>query len=115
MGRRSGDVVHVRREPAGDGAPSAFVWRERLYVVREVLGHWHERAPWWEGAAALAVHGVEPSGGRPGRRTSDRADDGADDEVWRVAASAGQWAAVGTYDLGRPGGHDGWRLLRVVD
>lgn len=113
MGRRCGDVVHVREEAAGQGVPSAFVWRERFYVVREVLGHWRESTPWWEGAGALALHGLQPgvdgaAGGR-GRAT------GADAEVWRVAASAGRRAEVGTYDLGRPGDRGEWRLLRVVD
>lgn len=32
------------------GAPEAFLWRGRLYVVREVLDHWKERRPWWRDA-----------------------------------------------------------------
>ena len=108
MGRRYGDVVHVRQE-SGQHAPREFVWRERLYVVEEVLGHWHERTSWWEAPGARAVHGEEPSSGVGAPRP------GGDEEVWRVAASAGRQADVGTYDLGRPGGDTAWRLLRVVD
>lgn len=43
----------------------AFLWRGRLYVVREVLGHWHERREWWSAAAARALRGEETLGHRP--------------------------------------------------
>jgi hypothetical protein len=112
MGRRYGGVVHVRlAEPEAEG-PSAFVWRERLYVVREVLGHWRARSSWWEGAGGRALHGevdAAPSAGVAAVSVL-----GADDEVWRVAASAGWRADVGTYDLS-PGASGAWRMLRVVD
>ncbi|GAB6897919.1 hypothetical protein JCM9957A_10090 [Kineosporia succinea] len=43
----------------------AFLWRGRLYVVREVLGHWHERRDWWSTAAARALHGEDWPSERP--------------------------------------------------
>ncbi len=111
-GRRYDDErVDVRSEPSG---PTSFVWRERLHVVVEVLGHWHERVAWWEGAGRLS--GVS-----------------GDREVWRVRAAAGRAAAsagAGTYDLallerrtvggGGDAVRDGasapvWRLVEVVD
>jgi hypothetical protein len=77
MARRFAEQVYVRqaapapesapaeRVPAGPapqppGAPEAFVWRDRLYVVREVLDHWRERTAWWRADVALAVHGDLP-------------------------------------------------------
>ena len=56
MVRRYEEPVEVRVEaaaPAGDCSlavrtrPRAFVWRGRLFVVREVLDHWQERRAWW--------------------------------------------------------------------
>jgi hypothetical protein len=89
-------------------SPSAFLWRGRLYVVRDVIGHWRERRAWWHEALdpdeEVAAHGL----------------DCLEHEVWRVEASAGRLAATGVYDLGM---HDvavgrstrSWRLLRVAD
>jgi hypothetical protein len=50
--RRYEEPIEVRAtadETAG-GAPDAFLWRGRLYIVREVLDHWKERRPWWRDA-----------------------------------------------------------------
>jgi hypothetical protein len=111
VGRRYEDAVHVQEAADGTAGPSAFLWHERLYVIREVLGHWHERAAWWDGPAARAARGedaavaVAPAAGAQG----------AGREVWRVAASAGRQCATGTYDLGRSGSASEWRLLQVVD
>lgn len=119
MVRRYDDVVEVRSRQAGAVAlveePEVFLWRGRLYRVREVLGHWHERRSWWTEQAARAVHGDSPDAGVAGPETAAVAP-GADREVWRVEASAGRSAASGVYDLCR---HDAtersWRLLRVAD
>jgi hypothetical protein len=146
MVRRYADTVEVRPAAgaaAEDGTPSTFLWRGRLYVVREVLGHWRERRAWWTGAAARAVHGeggeqqvAAWAGGRaagapdlsgpnlpaPGLPALDRRDValGLEREVWRVEASPGRSFGSGVYDLCRDlsstGAHDGaWRLLRVAD
>lgn len=50
-------------------APAAFLWRGRLYVVRQVLDHWRERRPWWRDAlderpATAAVPAGAASGSR---------------------------------------------------
>jgi len=92
-----------------DSPPTAFLWRGRLYVVREVIAHWRERRAWWRDALdpdeAVAAHGL----------------DCLEHEVWRVAASRGRLAGLGVYDLGQDGGPGingsarGWRLLRVAD
>ena len=83
--------------------PSAFLWRGRLYVVREVIGHWRERRAWWREALDpdedTAAHGL----------------DCLEQEVWRVEASPGRLAGTGVYDLGMDEPVRGWRLLRVAD
>jgi hypothetical protein len=116
VGRRYEEAVHVRGAVDEPARPSAFVWHERLYVIREVLGHWHERTSWWEADSARAVLGEEV---RVGAASVLGGADGR--EVWRVAASAGRQAGTGTYDLGCDADADGgagersWRLLQVVD
>jgi hypothetical protein len=116
-------------------APVQFVWRGRLYVVREVLSRWRERSAWWEHAAVAAVHGDEPVGRAGGTATAVRPVLEIGDlerEVFRVEASVGRAGVVGVYDLARPvppgtaavsegaatpspDGSDDWRLLRVSD
>lgn len=116
MSRRYADEVDVRAGGASDAphAPTAFVWRGRLYVVRAVLGHWRERRAWWAGSAARALHGesgvLGPERLDPQRRARELAEE---HEVWRVEASRGRAHGVGVYDLCTDPG--GWRLLRVSD
>ncbi|HEY7717278.1 MAG TPA: DUF6504 family protein [Pedococcus sp.] len=94
---------------AGDAdAPAAFLWRGRLYVVREVLEHWQERRPWWRDALDEApAAGSDP--------VPDLLDGARERRVWRVTASAGRMAGTGVYDLGADHSPRGWRLLRVAD
>ena len=109
-------------------APSAFLWRGRLYVVRAVIGHWRERKAWWREA-------LEPDENDSGHRRGMPAAYGPgcpvhmdclEQEVWRVEASPGRLAGTGVYDLGTNdlgtvgdlgmnGPVRGWRLLRVAD
>ena len=112
MVRRYEESIEVR---AGVGVqdppPSAFLWRGRLYIVRDVIGHWRERKAWWREALD------------PDEETAARGLDCLEHEVWRVEASAGRLAGTGVYDLGmNDRGSDGldgharsWRLLRVAD
>lgn len=104
------DEVDVRGEPA----PRQFLWRGRLYVVRDVLSHWYERTAWWDGAAARATRGDGEAPVVPERAGAERV--GAEREVWRVEASAGRSAGSGVFDLALTGSGPGsWRLLRAVD
>jgi hypothetical protein len=105
-------------------APSAFLWRGRLYVVRDVLGHWRERRAWWRDA-------LDPDEETAGHGLGSVQLGCLEQEVWRVEASPGRLAGTGVYDIGmhdlRNGmngmngtdGTDGptrsWRLLRVAD
>jgi hypothetical protein len=124
--------------PAGvdaGGAPEQFVWRGRLYVVRDVLSCWVETGAWWCGPAAQLVHGTgdeTPPVVRPaaGDQQDDDEQDGdeqdgdqqdgdrpvADDEsvTWRVEASAGRLAGSGVYDL-RERATGEWRLVQALD
>ena len=40
--------VHAKEE----SAITAFIWRKRLYQVKEVIGWWREPGEWWNGRAA---------------------------------------------------------------
>jgi hypothetical protein len=100
-----------------DPTPSAFLWRGRLYIVREVIGHWRERRAWWR--EALDPDEDDSDTGR-GMFTAHGLDcavhmDCLEQEVWRVEASPGRLAGSGVYDLGMNGPLRGWRLLRVAD
>jgi hypothetical protein len=144
--RTYGEAIDVRtRTPdegrgvgAGDASssslgvapPAQFLWRGRLYLVREVLAHWVELGTWWStrgaraprrpvltsGGPASGVASAAPSDAAP----SDAADSGTgtpgiaastrsvaaavgavEREVWRVEAAAGLSAVIGVYDLVR--------------
>ena len=116
MARRVGESIEVRVAGDPDDAPMSFLWRGRLYVVRAVLGHWHERREWWAAAAARALHGDE---GAPAAGTTAALDQ--EQDVWRVEASAGRTFGNGVYDLCREPTADpsvaaqAWRLVQVAD
>jgi hypothetical protein len=102
------DDVQVRAGATGT-APGQFLWRGRLYVVRDVVSHWYERTSWWDGAAGRALRGE--TDGSSAQAAGER-------EVWRVEASAGRAAGTGVFDLSTAPAADSpasWRLLRVVD
>lgn len=88
---------------AREEAMRAFLWRGRLYAVRDVVDRWTERRSWWQDPVGVP---------RTGERT-----------VWRVEASAGRSAGTGIYDLGvdtdlgqsGDAGAARWTLLRVQD
>lgn len=119
MTRRYEERIEVRREGVEAmgraTGPEAFVWRGRLYVVREVIDHWQERRAWWREALDSPVRSTASTG--PGTSADPR-----ERRVWRVAASPGRMAGTGVFDLGEDGEgvHDdgasaGWVLLRVQD
>jgi hypothetical protein len=135
--RRYEEPIEVRAladQAASEAAPmpDAFLWRGRLYVVRQVLDHWKERRPWWRDAlderrvpAAVATVGSGPATGTSGTHVgagsigADVLGDARERQVWRVEASAGRMAGTGVYDLGTDPGAGAcsqqWRLLRVAD
>lgn len=118
--RSYGEVVDVRTvrprdggsaDAAADaeiaGVPEQFLWRGRVYLVREVLAHWIELGAWWvapgrsrrAGSSSGAAAAGPVSSAAP---RSVAADVGAvEREVWRVEAAPGRSATPGVYDLVR--------------
>jgi hypothetical protein len=100
--RRYDELIEVRRGlVAGQEAPEQFIWRDRLWVVRDVVSHWVETGAWWdqEGIAALLGVGAEQSGAEQSAG-SGRASAGVtavplgadllvESDLWRVEASRG--------------------------
>jgi hypothetical protein len=106
------DPVDVRKGP-GDGLdieiderPEQFLWRGRLWQVREVLAHWVETGAWWICRPEEA----------PGRSVLAR-----QREVWRVAAARGRAVSAvddpgfGVFDLTFDWGEGVWRLAGSLD
>jgi hypothetical protein len=98
----------------GSGAPAQFLWRGRLYLVRDVLAHWVEIGAWWSLPRRTGGTTRRAGTGPVGVPTSPYAveldapvrsvavDVGAvEREVWRVEAAAGRSATCGVYDLVR--------------
>jgi hypothetical protein len=79
-------------------APSQFLWRGRLYLVRVVLAHWVEDRAWWRHRGPDGLPAVADAG---------------EQQVWRVEAAAGRSTGTGVYDLVL--GPGGWRLRRLQD
>lgn len=87
--------------------PARVVWRDRLWVVREIHACWTETAPWWHGAAARAVRGESV----PDETEADLL---AETEVWRVLADDARTHRSAVLELSH-GGVAGWRLRAVRD
>lgn len=108
--RRYDDPVEVRK--GADEDPDQFLWRGRLWQVREVVAHWVETGAWWA------------------RRTTDQTAGQVDTdllrerEVWRVTAARGRVAALaapehdpgyGIFDLVFSWSEGSWQLVRAMD
>ena len=109
MSRRYDDPVEVRRR---DDDPAEFLWRGRLYAVREVLARWVETGAWWQRPddAVAAGEGATTGEAGPGIATLD-----GEREIWRVEATRGRAAGSGIYDLCFDWTAGGWTLLRAQD
>lgn len=88
MSRLYGDPIEVWTR---DGAPTQFVWRDRLYLVRQVIDQWVVAREWWK---------------------TDESDPG-ERQFWRVEAAAGREA--GSYELRFDTASGGWLLMRAWD
>ncbi len=111
MTRRHADQVEVLRR---NDTPAHFLWRSRLYTVREVLAHWVETDSWWRSEQVHALTRAEvvsqpagagathPSPVRPDPRSPAEPAECPElpaRETWRVEASPGREGARGVYDL----------------
>src|SRR4051812_32808686 len=109
--RRYDDPVEVRKGMVGGPGgrvegPEQFLWRGRLWKVRDVLAHWVETGPWWQSSGVQAGLGADrpdlpelPEPGDPADPADPGERDGvlalrqdllAEREVWRVEAGRGQ-------------------------
>ena len=104
--RRYDDPVEVRK---GGDAPEQFLWRGRLWKVRDVLAHWVETGPWWQSGGVRAVIGSDESGA-PVPAT----DLLAERELWRVEAGVGPLTS-GVFDLSYDWADGHWQLVGCAD
>jgi hypothetical protein len=113
MGRRHAESIEVRRR---DEVPAQFLWRSRLYVVKDVLEHWLESGRWWSSASATALAaGTDAPVPDVGASRGPAAVDDREREFWRVEASTGKSAPLGIYDLCFDWSRSGWQLVEVHD
>ncbi len=110
--RRYDDPVEVRK--GADEDPDQFLWRGRLWQVREVVAHWVETGAWW---ARRTADQTGPGGGVDTDLLRER-------EVWRVTAARGRVAALqspehdpgfGVFDLVFSWSEGSWQLVRALD
>jgi hypothetical protein len=124
--RRYDDPVEVRK--GADEDPDQFLWRGRLWQVREVVAHWVETGAWWARTSSGASSGTSSgaAGGAGGAAVD--ADLLREREVWRVAAARGRVAAqqsswhspehdpgFGVFDLVFSWSEGSWQLVRAMD
>lgn len=110
--RRYDDPVEVRRglvdgELGPVEGPDQFLWRGRLWKVRDVVAHWVETGPWWQGSGSGAGSGT----GAAPELLAER-------EVWRVEAARGMAATGsgrGVFDLVFDWSRGSWQLSRCLD
>jgi hypothetical protein len=96
----------LRFDVRTDDAPQQFLWRGRLWQVREVIAHWLETGAWW----------VRRPEDAPGRSELVR-----ERQVWRVTAARGRAVATaddpgfGVFDLTFDEAEGVWRLAGSLD
>jgi hypothetical protein len=96
----------LRFDQGPDDAPHQFLWRGRLWQVREVIAHWMEVGAWW-------VRRPEEAPGRS-ELVTER-------QVWRVTAARGRAVSTaadpgfGVFDLTFDGAEGAWRLAGSLD
>lgn len=101
------DAADVRRRA---DEPEQFLWRDRLYLVQAVLGHWMESGGWWRTGVTRAALSGEPDTGAAGGVLDD-----GEREFWRVAAGAGRLGNTGVFDLCFDWSQGRWTVVRVQD
>ena len=96
---------------AGVQAPEQFMWRDRLWVVHTILGHWVETGAWWEHPGVSELLGISTPATLPPGATAELL---AEREVWRVEAFRNRHSS-GVFDLAFSWGGEPWRLLCSFD
>jgi hypothetical protein len=107
------DLIEVRKGlVTGCEAPEQFVWRHRLWVVREVVGYWVETGAWWEQTGVSVLLGGGDGCSPPGPAAVAELLD--EHEVWRVEAARNRFSS-GVFDLGFSWREGVWRLRCCLD
>lgn len=98
--RRYDELIEVRRGlVCGQDTPAQFIWRGKLWLVRDVISHWVETGAWWEAD-----------------ETPTRADLLREREFWRVEAKPGRTAPdSGVFDVCFDWALGQWRLAGCID
>jgi hypothetical protein len=119
--RRYDDQIEVRAGIVdGMEGPAQFVWRDQLWQVRAVVGHWVDTAPWWHQPAVQGLLGIHEDDGaadanaRPAP-VGSVASLVAERDVWRVEASRGRLGTSGVFELVHDGTTGQWRLTGCED
>ena len=117
--RRYDEPIHVRHGADRD-APEQFVWRGRLWQVREIITRWLETGAWWDSPLVRSARGDDIRATSPAETLTatlpvEETDLLAEHEVWRVLAAVGASGSPGVYELDHARGTGGWRLRAVVD
>lgn len=125
MSRLHVDAVEVQRH---DDVPAQFLWRGRLYKVREVLSRWTESGGWWRSAGVRALSsGDGPAAGddplaplETGPAVGPASVDDGEQDWFRVEAGCPPFtgptsAGTGVYDLCFSWSSGRWTLARVLD
>jgi hypothetical protein len=108
LARRHADPVEVVRR---DSAPTQFLWRGRLYVVREVLDHWLRSGAWWQAVALTRLTSGESS--TDGEPVTAGLDD--EREFWRVEAAPGRTGARAVVELCHYLTSGSWTVTAIHD
>lgn len=125
----AGDPADPHAPLAADAvqAGAQFIWRDRLYVVREVLAYWSEATQWWvpisaevRGAAVASGGSTRPAWAAGSGGSAHAARVGATSiaavQVWRVVAGIGRRHPAGAVvDLIRHPDSGRWQLARTID
>jgi hypothetical protein len=114
--RRYDEVIDVRRGlVSGEEAPTQFLWRDRLWVVRDIIAHWVETGAWWEQpGVGVLFGGADPAGQRIGEQGARCADLLGEKEIWRVEAVRAR-AGAGVFDVSFDWALGQWRLVCCID
>ena len=118
--RHYDDPIEVRRGgQSGGEEPDQFLWRGKLWQVKEVVAYWVETGAWWLG-------GKTSQGGSAAAIDTNLLDEC---EIWRVMAvdpgarlrsgrvvdPSDSGAGFGVFDLAFNWAEGRWRLARAMD
>ena len=109
--RRYDDPVEVRK--GADEDPDQFLWRGRLWQVREVVAHWVETGAWW--ARPHDGPGGRSGGHRPAARARGVAGDRGPGKGRRPRRSPEHDPGYGVFDLVFSWSEGSWQLVRAMD